>query len=86
MPRRLPSPTPDPANASNENTLGEELRSVLGWSLSVGAALGALVAGILLTAGYGPGDFPIALTFVLLWGLMGVAGGLVVAGLRTLAG
>jgi len=66
------------------NLLGAELISLLGWCLSGGAVAGLLVGGLLLAAGPGLGAVSAALTFVLLWGLLGVAAGLVVAGMRLL--
>ena len=66
------------------NPLGAELVSLLGWCLPGGAVAGLLVGGLLLAAGPGPGALSAALTFVLLWGLLGVAAGLGAAGLRLL--
>jgi hypothetical protein len=61
------------------------LISVLGWCLSVGAVVGLGLGGFLLTTGPIPGYFQVGLAFMILWALLGVAAGLVVAGLKFLA-
>lgn len=77
------------AHAEAPHTRREELRaelsSRLGWCLPVGAISGLLLGAVLLTTGPVPGYFAGGLTFVTIWGLLGVCGGLTVAGLRLLA-
>ncbi len=67
-----------------DNPLGAELVSLLGWCVSGGAVAGCLMGGLVLAAGPGPGAASAVVTYVFLWGLLGVAAGLSAAGLRLL--
>jgi hypothetical protein len=66
-------------HAPSEDRLGAELAVLLVRSLSIGLGAGLVVGGALLAGSPGA-----SLTLLLLWGLLGVAVGLVVSGLRLL--
>lgn len=77
----------NPAAPSGQPTdeLGAEVARLLRRCLGLGVVAGLLVGVGVLTAGPLPRSFPALVTFLLLWALMGIAGGLAAAGLRLLA-
>jgi hypothetical protein len=78
-------PGPPAANDPPPDELGAEVARLLGRCLSLGSLAGLLAGVGVLAAGPWPRSFPALVTFLLLWALLGIAGGLAAAGLRLLA-
>lgn len=73
-----------PVRSAVIRPLRSELAALLGWCLPGGLLAGVLVGGALLIHAPLPVGLPAAFTLLLLWGLLGLAGGLVTAGVRML--
>jgi len=77
----LPYVAPSVVVVRPQPPIGAELLPVLGWCLSIGTIVGLGLGGVLLTTGPIPGYFQVGLAFMIMWALLGVAAGLVLAGL-----